>query len=187
MTIVFLLYHTWLLAQFPPGNCWLPCPLPLTPPDPVSQGSQPFTSPPSWCGASLLVVPPNPVFPSLGFSESRLPCGPTFRSLTPQPPWLPSLLGRRCNHVIELQPRRGLLEDSGEDLAAQCKEHMAGGCLSYVWLGPWCGRVVPRCHSHSCNQENGWEVSPQSEILSCWTCRDYPDFLLSQANKPFWT
>lgn len=49
------------------------------------------------------------------------------------------------------------------------------------------GGCVPRCHSHSCNQENGWEVSPESEILSCGSCRDYPGFLLSQANKPFWT
>ena len=47
------------------------------------------------------------------------------------------------------------------------------------------GGCVPRCHSHSCNQENGWEVSPESEILSCGSCRDYPGFLLSQANKPF--
>ena len=74
--------------------CFFPFPLIIspgtivaTPPDPVSQGSQPFTSPPSWCGTSLLVVPPNPVFPSLVFSESRLPCVPTFRSLIPQPPW----------------------------------------------------------------------------------------------------
>ena len=43
--------------------------------------------------------------------------------------------------MIELQPRRGLLEDAGKDFAAQCKAHVAGGCLSSTWLGPWCGRL----------------------------------------------
>lgn len=47
----------------------------------------------------------------------------------------PSLLGRRCDYVIELQPRRGLLEDSGKHFALSVKRAHGWGCLSYMWLG----------------------------------------------------
>lgn len=182
MTIVFLLYHTWLLAQFFPWK-------PLTAMPPSTDASR-------TCFSRLSALH-QPTVLMWGIPLGCLPKSSVslFRLLgEPFAPW---------SNLQILDSPASLEGDvimwsscSQAEVCWRIRGNILLPSVKSTWLEavfPTCawalgvGGCVPRCRSRCCNQGNGWEVSPESEVLSCWGCRDYPGFLLSQANQPFWT
>lgn len=112
-----------------------------------SQGSQPFTSPPSWCGASLLVAYPNLVFPTFVFLESRLPPWSNFQILdSPTSLEGDMIMWSSCSQGEVCWRIRGNI------LRPSVKSTWLESCAFLHVAGPlvW-GGCVPRCHSRSCN------------------------------------